>query len=150
MANQGKILVVDDDQDMIMGLTVRLKANGFSVVAAADAPTALTVAVKEQPDLVILDLGLPGGHGLEVLRRFRTNAKFMLIPIIILSSQPAAIIEKLSLKGGAQAFFQKPADTRKLFAAIDRLLDGTSLPVAAGENIGESLRSRVASSIQDG
>ena len=58
-----KILIIDDDPHLLLGLTPRLKANGFNVVTALDAISAIAVARKELPDLIILDLGLPGGDG---------------------------------------------------------------------------------------
>jgi DNA-binding response OmpR family regulator len=64
-----KILIIDDDQDLRLGLTARLKANGYRVVVATDAITAITVARREAPDVVVLDLGLPAGDRLQVLDR---------------------------------------------------------------------------------
>ena len=61
--NGKKILIVDDDHDLVLGLSARLKANGYNVVCAGDAISAITVARKEAPDLIILDLGLPAGDG---------------------------------------------------------------------------------------
>jgi two-component system KDP operon response regulator KdpE len=68
-----KVLIVDDDADIRRGLNVRLRANGYEVLFAADAISALTVAVKERPDLVILDKGLPAGDGYVVMERLQTS-----------------------------------------------------------------------------
>jgi DNA-binding response OmpR family regulator len=69
-----KILIVDDDPHLLLGLTPRVQANNYSVVTAADAIGAIAVARKEAPDLIILDLGLPGGDGFVVLERMKNLA----------------------------------------------------------------------------
>jgi two-component system KDP operon response regulator KdpE len=75
-----KILIIDDDPHLVFGLTLRLKASGYSVVAAGDAISAIAVARKEAPDLTILDLGLPGGDGFVVLERMKSLAELAAIP----------------------------------------------------------------------
>lgn len=85
--NGKKILVVDDDQDLLMGLTARLKASGYTVICAMNAISAITVARKEMPDLVILDLGLPEDDGFLVLQRMRGQAVLVAIPVIVLSAR---------------------------------------------------------------
>jgi two-component system KDP operon response regulator KdpE len=117
-----KILVVDDDPQLLLGLTPRLKANGFSVVTAADAIAAISVARKEVPDLIILDLGLPAGDGFHVLERLRNLADLAAIPVIVLSAWDPAGNEKRSLDAGAVAFFQKPPDIHEFLAAIHHAL----------------------------
>src|ERR1700679_642757 len=76
-----KILIIDDDQHLLMGLTARLEANGYSVVSATDAISAIAVALNEAPDLVILDLGLPAGDGLLVLDRIKGLADLAGTPV---------------------------------------------------------------------
>ncbi len=113
-----KILIVDDDQDLLRGLNIRLKANGYKVVFAVDALSAISVARKEKPDLIILDLGLPGGDGFTVMERMSNLMPLAPIPIIVLSARDPASNEKKSLEAGAEAFFQKPVDNDTLLAAI--------------------------------
>lgn len=113
-----KILIIDDDKDLLLGLTVRLKANGYAVVSAMDAVTAMTVARKEVPDLVLLDLGLPGGDGFVVLKRMRSLTTLPTIPIIVLSAWDPTANKQRALEAGAAAFFQKPADNYELLTAI--------------------------------
>jgi len=62
-----KILIVDDDKDVLRGMNVRLKANGYDVVFAADGISAISAVRKEDPDVIILDIGLPGGDGFVVM-----------------------------------------------------------------------------------
>jgi DNA-binding response OmpR family regulator len=120
-----KILIIDDDQPLLLGLTARLKANNYSVVTAADAISALTVARKELPDLIILDLGLPGGDGFLVLERMRSLADLAAIPVIVLSARDPDGNRKRSLDAGAVAFFQKPPDNHEFLNAIRQALGET-------------------------
>jgi two-component system, OmpR family, KDP operon response regulator KdpE len=121
-----KILIVDDDQHLVLGLTPRLKANGYRVVSAPDAISAIAVARKEAPDLVILDLGLPAGDGFTVLQRMRNLTELMTTPVIVLTARSPAGNEKRVLDAGATAFFQKPPDNHDFLAAIRQALGETS------------------------
>lgn len=124
--NGKKILIVDDDRDLLLGLTPRLKANGYTVVSAMDGISAIGVARKETPDLVILDLGLPGGDGFVVLERMRNLPDLVVIPVIVLSAWDPTDNEKRALDAGALAFFQKPADNHDFLAAIRHALGETT------------------------
>ena len=62
-----KILIIEDDKDLLRGLNVRLRATGYNIVFATDAVTAISVARKEDPDVILLDLGLPCGDGFTVM-----------------------------------------------------------------------------------
>jgi DNA-binding response OmpR family regulator len=117
-----KILIIDDDQDLRLGLTARLKANGYVVTYAADAVSAITVARKEAPDLVILDLGLPGGDGFVVLERMKALPDLVGTPVIVLSARDPLGNEKRLLDAGAIAFFQKPIDNHEFLSAIRQAL----------------------------
>jgi len=113
-----KILIVDDDADMRRGLSLRLKANGYEPVFATDAVLAVTIAVKEKPDLVLLDLGLPGGDGSLVMQRLLKLAPLTGVPIIIISARDAVSNEQQLLGAGAHSYFQKPIDIDGLISTI--------------------------------
>jgi DNA-binding response OmpR family regulator len=118
-----RILIIDDDPHLLLGLTPRLKANGYNVVIAPDAASAMAVAQKELPDLIILDLRLPAvSDGLLLLQNLRSAAELIQTPVIVLSSAGAAESEKRVLDAGAVAFFQKPTVNEELLAAIRRAL----------------------------
>ena len=117
-----KILIVDDDPHLLLGLTAKLKANGYSVMCATDALAAITVARKEAPDLVILDLGLPAGDGFLVLERMRSLADLVATPVIVLSARDPADNKKRALDAGAVAFFQKPPDSYEFLTEIRQAL----------------------------
>jgi DNA-binding response OmpR family regulator len=117
-----KILIVDDDKDLLVGLTTRLKANGYGVVWAMDAVSAIAMAARELPDLLILDLGLPAGDGFVVLERLKALAHLSRIPVIVLSARSPTGNEQRALDSGAAAFLQKPPDNHELLTAIRRAL----------------------------
>jgi DNA-binding response OmpR family regulator len=113
-----KILIVDDDPDLRRGLKIRLRANNFDTVHASDGYSAIAVAQKEQPNLMILDLGLPAGDGFTVLERWRNSDSLADIPVIVLTARDPQANEQRTLNAGATAFFQKPADNNELLEVI--------------------------------
>jgi len=121
--DKAKILVVDDNPAIRKGLSLRLRANGYEVLLAADALSATAVSVKEKPDLVLLDLGLPCGDGFVVMERLQTNDGLASIPVIVLTGRDSEDIRNRALQAGAVAFFQKPADDGELLSAIRRALN---------------------------
>jgi len=117
-----KILIVDDDEYLLVGLAAKLKANGYAVVTASDGIGAVASARREAPDLIILDLGLPAGDGFLVLERLRAMTDLLAIPVIVLSAWDPTNNRQRSLKAGAVAFFQKPPDNREFLSAIQHAL----------------------------
>jgi DNA-binding response OmpR family regulator len=120
-----KILIIDDNQQLLLALSARLKGNGYSLTCATDAISAIAVARKELPDLVILDLGLPAGDGFLVLERMKSMADLVAIPVIVLSARDPTDNKKRALESGAVAFFQKPADNHEFLTAIRHALGET-------------------------
>ena len=117
-----KILIVEDDQDMRRALNVRLRANNYDTAFASDAIQALSIAKKEKPDLLLLDLGLPGGDGFVVMERMKNNDSLACLPVIVVSARDPKRNKDRALSAGAQAFFQKPVDNEQLIAAIRHTL----------------------------
>lgn len=113
-----KILIVEDDQNMRRALNVRLRANDYDTAFASDAIEALSIAKKEKPDLVLLDLGLPGGDGFMVMDRMKDIASLSCLPVIVVSARDPEGNKDRALSAGAEAFFQKPVDNEQLIAAI--------------------------------
>ena len=116
--NRAKIMVVDDDPDLRQALSLRLRANNFDTVNACDGYSAIALAQKEKPHLIILDLGLPAGDGFSVLKNLQQYPALATIPVIVLTARDAQGNEKRTLGSGAVAFFQKPADNEELLAVI--------------------------------
>src|SRR3979490_1693000 len=96
------ILIVEDDPDVRNGLQIRLKASGYTTVLAADAPSSISQARKHAPDLLILDLGHPGGDGFLVMDRIKANPTLAVIPIIIVSARDFHANHERALKAGAK------------------------------------------------
>jgi DNA-binding response OmpR family regulator len=117
-----KILIVDDDPDVLQGLNVRLKANHYDTFFALDAISAMAEARKQEPDLIILDLGLPAGDGFVVMERLRAFPALAVIPVIVVSARDARANGERAIKAGAKAFLQKPVDNDKLLTFIRKAL----------------------------
>jgi DNA-binding response OmpR family regulator len=117
-----KILVIDDSPVIRQLLATMLGVKKYDVALATDATTAVMVAQKEKPDLIILDLGLPGGDGFLLMHRFRSLSHFALVPIIVLSGEHSEAIKERALQAGAEAFFTKPPNDEEFLAAIQQSL----------------------------
>ena len=121
MSNK-KILIVEDDADVRLGYQVLLRANHYDTFLAADGVSAMSEAVRHQPDLIILDLGLPAGDGFTVLEWFRMSTYLSVIPVIVVSGRDLHESKERALKAGAKAFVQKPWNDYELLAMIGKLL----------------------------
>jgi len=127
--DEKKILIVDDERDFVRILSANLKARGYNTVTASDAVGAITVAQRERPDLIILDVNMPGGDGLTVLKRLGASDHTSLIPVIVVTGlTPGAKVEMLA--AGAVAFYVKPVDIDILQACIHEQL---GQPAKAGQ-----------------
>ncbi|HOX46935.1 MAG TPA: response regulator [Myxococcota bacterium] len=117
-----RILVVDDDPQVCSMMRQVLAREGFGVLVAADGPSALEVVARERPDLVLLDLVMPGMDGMEVLRTLKTRESSDFLPIILLTGQGDMDTRLRGLKLGADDYLTKPASPRELLARVDALL----------------------------
>ena len=117
-----KILIVDDDKDLRLAMSIRLRASGYEIALASDTISAMSVAQKERPDLVLLDVNMPGGNGFMVMERFRMITHLAAMPIIILTGGDPIIFKEKAFSLGAADFFEKPADNDALLASIKRAL----------------------------
>jgi DNA-binding response OmpR family regulator len=116
--NRAKIMIVDDDPDLRQALSLRLRANHYDTVNVCDGYSAIAMAQKEKPHLIILDLGLPAGDGFAVLKNLQDYPTLSMIPVIVLTARDPDGNAKRTLTSGAVAYFQKPADNEKLLGAI--------------------------------
>ena len=124
--NRTKIMIVDDDPELRMALKLRLRANHYDTVSACDGYSAIALAQKEHPNLILLDLGLPAGDGYVVLKRLQDSDTLSDIPVIVLTARDPQANEDRSLQAGAAAFFQKPADNHELLEVIQATLRNAS------------------------
>src|SRR5918992_2641105 len=110
-----RVLVVDDDSQMLKAVTNALSARGYDVVTAASGETALSVAAEEELDLVLLDLGLPGIEGHEVIGRLRAWTE---LPVIVISVRDGQEEKVAALDAGADDFVTKPFGMKELLARM--------------------------------
>jgi DNA-binding response OmpR family regulator len=116
------IMLVDDDALLRRSLAFSLVQAGYRVSPASNAEDALTLAQRDSPDLILLDIGLPGMDGLDALRYFKAQSK---VPIIFLTARRRELDEVLGLKLGAEDYITKPFDQDVLLARIEVVLRRT-------------------------
>jgi DNA-binding response OmpR family regulator len=116
------ILVIEDDSDVRLGFHILLKANGYRTCFAPDCLSAISEARKQDPDLILLDLGLPAGDGFVVLQRLRAIPSLAIVPVIVVSARDHSANQPRALAAGAKAYLQKPWDDRELLAIIAKEL----------------------------
>ena len=141
MQATAKILIVDDDPEIRALLGEELHDLGHESFHASDGIQALSLVRREQPDLILLDLRLPGEDGFSVLVRLQRIAEVAHIPVIVFSGMRSPATEECALRLGAREFVQKSLSGNDLAEAIARALDGpapdlaqppvSQLPVAA-------------------
>ncbi|ALC05214.1 DNA-binding response regulator MtrA [Corynebacterium deserti GIMN1.010] len=117
-----KILVVDDDPAISEMLTIVLSAEGFDTVAVTDGALAVETAQREQPDLILLDLMLPGMNGIDICRAIRHDSS---VPIIMLTAKTDTVDVVLGLESGADDYVNKPFKAKELVARIRARLRAT-------------------------
>lgn len=124
-----RILVVDDEPDIVRSLSIRLKAKGYDVLTASDGALGTLMALKENPDLIILDIGMPAGNGHVVAKRLRENANTAAVPIIFLTARTANEDYQQARKSKVDKYITKPYQPDILLLAIEDLI-GVSGSVA--------------------
>jgi DNA-binding response OmpR family regulator len=125
-----KVLIIEDDTDVRLGYHVLLKGNNYETSFAADSIAAMSEARKHQPDVIILDLGLPGGGGFIVLDALRSDTPFSAIPVIVVSARDLRGNKERALNAGARAYLQKPWNDDELLALIAQLLGQPELSLS--------------------
>lgn len=116
-----KILLIEDEKDIALVLAKRLTNLGHKVLIGTDAYQGLSLARKEKPELIILDLMIPAGGGLSVLEHIKAIPNIAVTPIIVVTALHSEETEKKVLAAGADAFFEKPYDFEKLGKLIQSL-----------------------------
>ncbi|WP_434512805.1 response regulator [Desulfitobacterium sp. AusDCA] len=112
------ILVVDDEEPIQELLKFNLENEGYNVLIAFDGPAALKIVEEKRPDLIVLDVMLPGMDGLEVCNQLRQNPKLRDLPVIMLTAKGEEIDKVLGLELGADDYLTKPFSPRELLARI--------------------------------
>jgi CheY-like chemotaxis protein len=117
-----KILYIEDNDNNVALMRTRLGRAGFTVLVAADAEQGLIMAAVERPDLILMDLGLPGIDGWEATRRLKAAAETKHIPVIAVSAHAMAGDREKALEAGCDDYDTKPIDFARLRAKIQKLV----------------------------
>jgi len=127
------ILLIEDDKKITLAIGIRLKSMGYEVASAEDAVTAVTQARKSEPDVVIIDINLPGGDGFMVAERLKSLLETAATPIIFMTANKQPGLKERAKKLGAVAFLEKPFDATQLTDAIEMaLLSSNSISAEIG------------------
>lgn len=127
-----RVLIVDDSRTVVAALTHMLAQNDYQPSSAGDAETALEMMSKDPPDLIFLDIVLPGMSGFTALRRLRRNPGLEAVPVIMISGNPQAVEQFYLKRIGADGFMKKPFGRNEVFAHIERLVASGALPARSG------------------
>ncbi|MBS0410163.1 MAG: response regulator [Proteobacteria bacterium] len=129
----GHVLVVDDNILNVKLLEARLQVAAYAVETASSGAEALAKVAARQPDIVLLDVMMPGMDGYEVCRRLRAGAKTRDLPVVLVTALDKPSDREEGLAAGADDFLTKPVGDEALFGAIERLTaDGGGPPAPAG------------------
>jgi DNA-binding response OmpR family regulator len=123
---QKRILIVDDERDIVKALMIRLRSSGYDVITAFDGAQGVFMANKEIPDLVILDIRMPAGDGFSVVEKLKGSNRTHRIPVIILTGSPETNAEEKAMGLGARFYIKKPYDPEELLDAVKRALETKS------------------------
>jgi DNA-binding response OmpR family regulator len=122
MGDRKRVLIVDDEPDILKTVIFRLKKAGYQVIAAEDGKTGLELARKERPDLILLDVRLPVMDGCEVCQRLKSEDNFRKIPVIFFS---ASVVDKLIDRieeFGAEDYIIKPFEPEELLNKVEEYI----------------------------
>src|SRR4030043_2258037 len=123
MGQKKKILIVDDEKDIVRALMIRFQSAGYDVAAAFDGAQGIFMAHKEKPDLIVLDIRMPAGNGFSVAQRLKRSTHTFTIPVIFLTGSPEKNAEEKAMAMGARFYIKKPYDPEELLDAIKRALE---------------------------
>jgi len=117
-----KILIVDDEQDIVELISYNLEKEGFSIIKAYDGISVFNVIAMKKPDLLILDLMLPGMNGLDICKKIRANPATADLPIIMLTAKGDELDKIIGLEIGADDYITKPFSVKELVARVRTIL----------------------------
>ncbi len=124
--NRKKILIVNDDRQVSLALSIRLKAADYDVDVAGDGESGLQKLAASAPDVVLLDMRMPGIDGLEVMRRMKRDPRLADIPVIFVSANAQETAKRAALSAGGKFFLEKLFESRALLEAVRRMLEHNS------------------------
>ncbi|MGD8454701.1 MAG: response regulator [Phycisphaerae bacterium] len=119
MSEKRRVLLVDDDREIVRGVGIRLRAAGYEVYTAFDGQAGLQAAQEHLPDAIVLDVRMPVMDGLTMLGKLRACPQTQAIPVVILSASAVAQGKSHALEQGARFFLEKPYDPKSLIEAVE-------------------------------
>jgi len=125
-AEGARVLIADDDADILALVAFRLERSGYEVLQATDGEEALRLAVEESPDLAVLDVMMPKMDGYEVTRRIRDNQATSSMPVILLTARAQQSDVDQGMLAGADDYVKKPFSPQELRARVQAVLEGGS------------------------
>src|SRR5437016_7482396 len=133
--NHATVLVIDDEKDLLELVRYNLEKEHLDVITANDGQSGLEIGLKHKPDLVLLDLMMPGMNGLEVCKQLRSDARTSRVPIIMLTAKAAETDKIVGLEMGADDYITKPFSVRELLARVRAVLRRSGPAAEAAEVI---------------
>ena len=124
MTERTVVLVADDDDDILLLVTTRLRRDGFSVIQARDGDEALDLALERRPDIAVLDIGMPGLDGLEVVRAIRADETTKRMRVLLLTAKAQESDVRRGFEAGADAYVKKPFSPSELSTRVQELASG--------------------------
>ncbi len=121
-STSARILVIDDDKDIVRLMVVRLQAEGYQLFTADNAIDGLAIAMEQKPDLILLDIMMPGMNGFETIEKLKSSPITRPIPLIMITSLTDRASKQRALEAGAEEFLSKPVDRADLIVRVRNLL----------------------------
>ena len=128
--NNQKILVVDDEKDLLHILNLGLRAHGYDVVVATDGLSAVTVAREQKPDLILLDIVMPAGDGFTVMDRLANMVPLAMVPVIVITGTEGLENMERAEQAGVKGYLKKPFEMDELLEMIQKTLQTSNAQTA--------------------
>lgn len=122
-----KIMIVDDEKHIIETLRLAFEKRGYEVVGVSDASTCITVAEREQPDVILLDIMMPGMDGYEVINNLIEDKHLSNIPVVVLTAKTDNIYKQISKGLGIRLHLTKPFLPYKVVEEVERIVENQAL-----------------------
>lgn len=123
MNERPKVLIAEDEETIVESLSFLMEKEGYDVRVATDGQTAISMIARDAPDMVLLDVMMPGCDGFEVVRAVRSDANTKLIPIMMLTAKTREVDRRKGLELGVDDFVTKPFSTRDVVSRVRALLE---------------------------
>ncbi len=132
-----RVLLAEDEPNIVESLTFLLERAGFDISAETDGHKALDMALSKTPDLLVLDVMLPGLDGYEILRQLRADRRTVALPVLMLTAKGQREDRETALACGADLFITKPFSNAEIVAAVEKLVEGRPDFVTGNHDRGE-------------